>query len=284
MKTPVGMAALAITLVACGGGSPTAAPTPPPVPTPTPPPVLSFADGWTDAALTPATVTPASPRVGDSVAVEMPGYWRREQVWRGDRVQLWPVAGSSESAYKQLVYGEAGEPLVKWASMRQTAVMATVAPEWESAVPSVKEMLRGLFAGIEQAGGPSFSFQDAPYGNLTVRIDPENECIQGDPNYVACARWWQDGSTITRAELIFRDSRWATNPTVALHSLGHLVGLHDWSQRGTAMGNNAAELTPLEQCAVHMMYQHRNPGNLPPDRDPSVPAATGRARLVQVAH
>jgi hypothetical protein len=281
-------AVVVLTLVACGGGgSPTAAPTPLP-PTPTPPPVLSFVDGVTEAPLTPAAVNPPSPKVGDMLTASLAGYLTREQKWTGLPIALWPVPEGRglEGAYRDLVYdGEAERPLVKWGTMRLTAVVADVAPEWAGEVPRIKEVIGASLAEVEAAGGPATAWADSAFGSFTVRVDPAHECLEG--KYAACTQWWRDGSTITRAELIFDQVDYATDPRMAAHMLGYALGLQDWGQSGAAMNpdwrRRGSSYDEVERSAIHMMYQHRNPGNLLPDRDPAfTPAAGARAREVRV--
>lgn len=284
-------AVVVLTLVACGGGggSPTAGNTPLPTPTPTPPPVLSFIDGVTEAAITPASVSPPSAKAGDMVTASAVGYLTREQKWIGLPIALWPIAEGRglEGAYRDLVYNgaQAERPLVKWGSMSLTAVVANVAPEWAGDVPRIKEVVGASLAEVAAAGGPATAWADASFGSFTIRVDPAHECLEG--RYAACTQWWRDGSTITRAELIFGSVEYATDPRMASHMLGYAVGLQQWGQSGAAMNpdwsRRGSGYHEVERNALHMMYQHRNPGNLLPDRDPAfTPAAGARAREVQV--
>ncbi len=278
-----------VSLVACGGGgSPTAGNTPLPTPTPTPPPVLSFVDGVTEAPLTPTSVSPPTARVGDMVAASLAGYMTREQKWIGQPIALWPSPkGRLEDAYRYLVYNgaEADRPLLKWATMRLTVVVADVAPEWAGDVPRIKEVVGTSLAEIEAAGGPATAWADAFSASLTVRVDPAHECLEG--RYAACTQWWPDGSTITRAELIFDSVDFATEPLLTAHMVGYAFGLQDWGESGAVMNpdwnRRGSSYHEVERNAIHMMYQHRNPGNLLPDRDPAfTPAAGARARQVRV--
>ncbi len=278
-----------LALVACGGGgSPTAGNTPLPTPAPTPPPVLAFVDGVTEAPLTPSSVSPPTARVGDMVTASLAGYMTREQKWIGLPIALWPVPeGRLEDAYRYLVYNgaEAERPLVKWGTMSLTAVVANVAPEWTGDVPRIKEVIGAALAEVAAAGGPATTWTDASFGSITIRVDPAHECLEGQ--YAACTQWWRDGSTITRAELIFDRVDYATEPRLASHMLGYAVGLQQWGQSGAAMNpewsRRGSSYHDVERNALHMMYQHRNPGNLLPDRDPGFTPTTGaRAREVRV--
>jgi hypothetical protein len=57
-----------------------------------------------------------------------------------------------------------------------------------------------------------------------------------------------------------------------MHMMGYVIGLNDWSGSGSVMTTDWSGRWPtfheVERNAIHMMYQHRNPGNAPPDRDP----------------
>lgn len=286
-KLPAVLAVLA--LVACGGsGSPTTGNTPLPTPTPTPPPVLAFVDGLTEAPLTPSSVSPPTARVGDMVTASLAGYMTREQKWSGLPIALWPVPDGRglESAYRALVYdGEAARPLLKWGTMRLTAVVADVAAEWAGDVPRIKEVIGTSLAEIEASGGPATAWAEVFAGSLTVRVDPRHECLEG--RYAACTLRWWDGHALTQAEMVFGRVDYATDPRIASHMVGYAIGLWDWPQSGAAMhpepNRRGSGYHETERNAVHMMYQHRNAGNLLPDRDPAfTPAAGARIRDVRV--
>ncbi len=268
-NAPFGLAVLGLCLAACGGGSPSSSSTipTPPTPTPTPPPVLGFVDGWTDAPLTPQSVEPASPRVGDSVRASLEGYWTREQRWDGSPIQLWPVADYQvDRHYRSLVYGGDEEsPLKRWSSRRVLVVLGPVDPSWADLVPAIKTALQGVFDEFASAGAPRFEWADAPSGGLVVRVDPEDECVAD--RYLACTRWWQDGHTITRAELVYREAPHLTDDKISMQLLGFALGLDRWSITPSVMSGRYSTLHWLERSAIHMMYLHREPGNAYPDRD-----------------
>ena len=280
-----GATALAIALMVAGcgggGGAPTT-PIPAPTPVPTPVPVLTFADGVTGEPLTPRSVTPANPRIGDQVTAMLDGYTTREQKWTGPRIELWPQPEGQPHAYQDLVYdGGAQRPLLKWGGMRYSAAMAPLAPEWADRESEIKDRLSGVFADVAAAGGPAFSWASGGLSggdSLTVRVDREHECLQ--PNYAACTRWWHDGSTITRAELIFAVPNFALTDSLSMHMMGYAIGLSDWGEFNSVMNPSWKGRSPtfheLEKNAIHMMYQHRNPGNMLPDRDPGF-TSSGRA-------
>jgi hypothetical protein len=246
------------------------------------------ADGITDEVVNPQSITPPGPRVGDSVTVTQDGYMTREQKWTGPWIALWPLPGrhQPQGAYQDLVYGgNEARPLLKWARMAYTVVVAPLVPEWAGREAEIKDRLSGVFTDVAAAGGPAFSWASAGVssGNLTVRVDAADECIQG--GYAACTRWWRDGSTITRAELIFAKPDYALNDNLSMHMMGYAIGLDDWDQAAAVMKpswrGRSATFHELERNAIHMMYQHRNAGNLLPDRDPGF-TSSGRGMGIEV--
>jgi hypothetical protein len=279
---------MAAAVVGCGGGGSPSTPTTPAAPAPTPPPVLSFADGVTDAVVIPQSVTPASARIGDNVTASSDGYMTREQKWAGPRIELWPLPErvGLQRAYQDLVYdGDNARPLLKWTGTRYTVATAPLAEDWASREAEIKDRLSGVFADVAAAGGPTFSWESGGLSSasLTVRVDAANEYLQ--PDYAACTVWWRVGSTITRAELIFAQPRYALDDSLSMHMMGHAIGLSDWNQAGSVMNpswrGRAPTFHELERNAVHMMYQHRNPGNLLPDRDPGF-ASSGRGSGLEI--
>jgi hypothetical protein len=250
-------------------------------------PVLSFVDGVTDLPVFPDQVTPPNPTLGSNVTVALDDHFVREQKWTGAPMALWPLEGGGAYGrghyFQELVYGgEAHRPLIRWAGMSYTVVMGLRTPELDAQAPEIKEKLRGVFGDFTEAGGPAFAWSEAQTGDLTVKIDPDDTCLQ--PSYVSCARWWQSGNAITRAELVFRSRDWAFDNPISMHSMGHVVGLSDWPLPGAAM-NHSGALNPLERAAIHMMYRHRLAGNVEPDRDPGFVANSRAAsRMYQAAH
>jgi hypothetical protein len=276
MKNAAVALAMVLAVTGCGGGGSPSTPTAPSTPAPTPTPVLQFGDGVTGAVVIPQSTTPASPRVGESVTVILNGYMTREQKWTGPRIELWPLPGPHQPsrAYEDLVYdGDTTQPLQKWGLMRYTALIAPLAAEWASREVEIKNRLTGVFADVAAAGGPEFSWTSAPatVASLTVRVDPADECIR-EGDYAACTRTWTDGSMITRVDLIFAEPDYALTDSLSMHMMGYAIGLNDWDQANSVMNSSwrgrSATFHELERNAIHMMYQHRNPGNLLPDRDP----------------
>lgn len=281
--------ALTVIGLACGRSSPTAAPSAaPPTPQPTPTPVLTFVDGVTDTQVFPDEVIPASPNLGANVTVRVFDHFVREQRWTGEPIAVWPLEGGSFGErgryFRELVYGgENHHPLLRWPGLSYSAVMGMMSLELEARVPEIQRELSGVFGAYTEAGGPAFEWRASTPGDLTVKIDPADVCLQ--PNYVSCARWWQDGSAITRAELIFRSVDHVFQSSISMHSMGHIVGLSDWPLPGAAM-QHSGNLNALERAAIHMMYRHRVAGNTEPDRDPAFAASSQRRgrELHEIAH
>jgi hypothetical protein len=240
--------------------------------------VLTFVDGVTDAPITPTAVSPTPAAVGAAVTASLEGYLTREQRWTGLPVALWPVPrDGGESALRDLVYDGEQQALTKWASMNLTAVLTGFGPDTAADESRARDAVNAVFVEVSGAGGPRIAFADAPSGNLTVRVDPAHECLE--ERYIACARWWHDGATITRAELIYASADWTQDAQITRRMLGFAIGLRNWDQPGAAMRSSwsgrGTSWHEVELAAIHMMYQHRNAGNTLPDRDPAIAAASG---------
>jgi hypothetical protein len=238
-------------------------------------------DGITGERLAPESVTPEDPQLGQSVTVTLAGYLTREQPWEGTPVALWPCRNSRDAAsFEELAYGDGSRPLLKWMSPNVEARIAPMREEWAAEVPVIVDTFRRAFAQIAAAGGPSFTLsQDTSTGlevpgdeELRIVVDPAHECLLADPYYVACTWYWSNGSTITRAEVAFESPRYAGDLMWVIHELGHAVGLGDTTLKKavmqTAWWDTAVEFHQIELWSLRMMYAHRNPGNLQPDRDP----------------
>jgi hypothetical protein len=67
-----------------------------------------------------------------------------------------------------------------------------------------------------------------------------------------------------------------------MHMMGYAIGLSDWGQSNSVMyegwRGRSATFHELERNAIHMMYQHRNAGNLIPDRDPNFTSSARGSR------
>jgi hypothetical protein len=289
---------LMVALTACGGGggSSPSSPAAVPAPAPTPPPAFSVVHGLSGQLLAPQSVTPEDPNPGQSVAVVLDGFLTREQPWNGAPVALWPSRNEVEAAHiADLVYGLGRRPLMKWTTMDVEAILEVIGDDWAEDVPEVRAAFERGFAEIAAAGGPRFSWAasggtpglDVPGGpGLRIVVDRYTECLEGD-EYVACGELGRDGSTITRAELVFDSPRTARDRLVTMRMLAQAIGLSGTDVHGAVTTwsyyNRGHQFHELETTALWMMYMHRNPGNLLPDRDPgfaSSRADGGWERLV----
>ena len=75
---------------------------------------------------------------------------------------------------------------------------------------------------------------------------------------------------------------------VALHELGHVLGLGFSPNPNDVMGNDnrvtqARAFSADERVVLKLMYAYRRPGNTAPDRDPGVAAAQHRPSTVLIA-
>ena len=93
--------------------------------------------------------------------------------------------------------------------------------------------------------------------------------------------WITGGSVsfISRQEIIGGPG--ASYHNTFLHEMGHIIGLAHSPDPRDVMTPAAGRGTTIdvyqrnEAIALHMMYFHREPGNLPPDKDPQLGAASG---------
>ncbi len=258
----LGAAALALS---CGGGGPTGVP----APVATTP---EFRDGWTGQSVA-ATITPANPEVGAVVAVRAPGYLLREARFGGQPFFLWL---GDESYVRALVYSPGR--LIKW-TVTQVAV--------DLQIPDAEARFRDAAGAIERAAGLRLTLA-GPGAQVTVRLDP------GDPAFVSpdvngFTRVFGQGDVVVRAEIVFRSvdaavGRNLFRNNLLLHELGHAVGLNHVDDPRAVM-IAFAPAGPLdfnlnEQVALRLMYTHRAPGNLAPDREPGLGAAALRPFVI----
>lgn len=287
MREMAGALTILVALAGCGGGGGSSGSSSGPSAIPTPPPPFSAIDGVTGQALTEATVSPSRPIPGQSVTVILSGYLAREQRWRGEPIALWPARNEEErETFRELVYGFESGPLVRWADLNLDASLEIVGEEWADQIPAIRAGVETAFAEVAAAGGPVISWVDGSSSGLetvggaefSVIIDRWNECI--DDFFGGCGRRWRDGATLSHAELIFASPEEVSDRKIRTHLMGFLMGLNDTNQHRAAMNPRwrprGDYFHDLEKTAIRMMYQHRQPGNAYPDRDPAfASAATG---------
>jgi hypothetical protein len=274
MRSPSRCAALLflLSVTGCGGGSsapsnvPVAAPTPAPAPTPVAAPVTR--NGWTEEAVA-ATVDPPSPAMGARVTVQAPGFLLREQRFDGSPLFLWP----GEEAYvRQLVhdweFSDGTFRMIRWTQPFRVSLDGDLATD-----PAVVAKTEEVIAHITQITGLPISI--AQDGEVDILINPEIL----DDGAIAQTSFTTRGAAITEATVEFADrqeisgGRGSDYRNTLLHEMGHVMGLsHSASNRDVMTpaegpGTKEGVFQTQEATCLHMMYFHRQPGNLPPDRD-----------------
>lgn len=265
---------LAVLLLRCGGSAPTA---PPPVTTTTTlPPVLSVRDGATEQPVS-AEVTPPSPTVGTAVSVRAPGYLVREQRFAGPPIFLWP---SDDSSYEnELVYdwefSDDTRRLVRWERGFTVTLDGDLAQD-DAIVAKTQEVI----AEMSRTTGLVITL--GANGACVVGIDPS----LAEDNAVGQADLDFRGATVIGARVTFVNRREISGGARAdyantlLHEMGHVLGLgHSPSTRdvmtpGSGPGTRVANYQPDEALCLRMMYFRRTAGNIFPDREPALGAAS----------
>lgn len=266
-----------VVLMACGGSGPS---TPSAIrTTPTPVPALTFRDGWTDAPVA-AEAAPVTPSVGQAVTVRAPRYLERRQSFAGPPVLLWPA--DDEGYVRSLVYNtwENGgtDPMVRWGAQGSVGgLIVTVDP----AIPTEN----ATYAVRETAGPTGLPISIGPGGTVTIRVDRNDPEFSGTNVIAFCQIRVAAGYHITSANIVLK--RADTLPETILHEMLHGVGLGHVDDSGSIMYPYRVPERPYvpslrERIALHMMYAHRNAGNLPPDREAGVAAAGGPVREVVI--
>ena len=274
---------LVLCLSACGGGGST---TPTPVPTPTPAPPLPVArDGWTHEIVS-AEITPAAPRLGETVSARAATFLLREQVFDATVLFLWPAEQEYVNALVyHLQFTDGSYRLVRW-SAGFTVTLDGDLVENGTVVNKTHEVVAEI---VRRTGLP---ISIAPGGVCRILVDPS----VADRNAVASVSWSFRGATIVGADVRFARTQEISGGVRAeygntlLHEMGHVMGLgHSPSSRdvmtpGSGPGTRVVEFQPDEALTLHMMYAHRTAGNMPPDRDPALSArssATPRTVVIR---
>ena len=269
----------------CGGGGgssapskvPVAAPTPAPTPTPLAAPVTR--DGWTEQGVT-AEVAPPSPSNGATITVQAPGYLVREQRFDGSPIFLWP----GEEAYVRTLvhdweFTDGTFRMIRWTQPFRVSLDGDLAVD-----PAVLAKTEEVTAQITQITGLPIAI--GPGGEVTIRINPSIL----DEDAIGRTSLDTRGAVITGATVEFADrqeisgGRGSDYRNTLLHEMGHVMGLsHSGSDRdvmtpGAGPGTKEGVYQPGEATALHMMYHHRQPGNLPPDRDAALGTMSSEVR------
>jgi hypothetical protein len=273
-----------LSVTGCGGGGGSSAPSnvpvaAPPTPAPTPAPAPTTRNGWTEEGVA-ADVAPPSPAVGTAVTVQAPGFLVREQRFDGTPFFLWP----SEEAYvRQLVYdwefSDGTFRMIRWTQPFTVSLDGDLATD-----PAVVAKTEEVTAHITQITGLPITI--GPGGAVTILINPAIL----DEGAIGKTSLTSRGAAITEATIEFADRREIAGGAgsdyrnTLLHEMGHAMGLaHSASNRdvmtpGEGPGTKEGVLQPQEATCLHMMYAHRQPGNLPPDRDAALGTMTSEVQ------
>ena len=267
--------AVCATLAGCGGGSsgPTRPSAPTPAPTAAPAPIPVVRDGITDQVVA-AQVDPPAPRIGDRVSVSAGGFLTREQRFEVPDIFLWP----GEPDYiKEVAYWEFTDGsfrTLRWTSPFTITMDADLADD-----PAIIAKAQEVAAEASRHIG--LPVQVGPGGSVTVGIDASLR----DRDAVGEATVTSRGAVITSVRIVFwgrveiTGGRRADYPNTFLHELGHAIGLGhslrdtDVMTPGAGPGSRVGNYQPHEAGCLRMIYAHRRPGNVFPDRDPALAAA-----------
>jgi hypothetical protein len=274
-----------LSVTGCGGGGgptapsnvPVTAPTPAPAPTPVPAPVIR--DGWTEEGVT-AEVNPPAPSIGTVMTVQAPGFLVREQRFDGSPIFLWP---SDENYVRQLVYDwdfdDGVRRLVRWPRGFTVSLDGDLSTD-----PAVVAKTQEVVAEITALTGLPITI--GPGGEVTILINP----AVLDDGAIAQTTFGARGAAITDARVEFADRQEISGGAgsdyrnTLLHEMGHVMGMsHSASDRDVMTpaqgpGTKEGHYQRDEATCLHMMYVHRQPGNLLPDRDAALGTATSVVR------
>lgn len=221
-----------------------------------------------------AEAAPVTPSVGQVITVRAPGYLERRQNFTGPPVLLWPA--DDESYVRSLVYNTwqngGTDPMIRWGSPGSASgFVVTADPE----IPAANVR----YAIGETASATGLTIDIGSGGTVRIRADRSDPAFHGTDTIAFCQRSVStpdDHLVSATIVLKFADAL----PETLLHEMLHAVGLGHVDDPASIMYPYQLPEPPSvpslrERIALHMMYAHRNAGNLPPDREAAV-AAGGR--------
>ena len=230
-------------------------------------------DGTTEQIVV-AQVDPPAPRIGDRVSVTAPGFLTREQPFEVPDIFLWP---GEQSYVRDIAYWEFNDGsfrTLRWTAPFTITLDADLADD-----PAILAKAREVAAEASRHIGLPVAV--GPGGAVTVGLDASLE----DRDAVGEATVTSRGAVITAVRIVFwrrfevaGGSR-ASYPNTFLHEMGHAIGLGhslretDVMTPGDGPGARVANYQPGEAGCLRMIYAHRRPGNVFPDRDPTLAAA-----------
>jgi hypothetical protein len=240
-------------------------------------------DGLTHEVLA-AEITPPAPGVREAVTVRAPGFLMREQRYDGSAIHLW---GAEEQYVNEIVYpapfSDGSFRMIRWAGPFTVTLEAGL-----EANDAVVRKTQEVVAEAARASGLPITI--GPNGAVRVVVDG---ALLNDNLLGQASRSYQGativGGTIKLASIqdLLGTNR-ADYTNVYLHELGHILGLghsplaREIMTAGGGARTTLGEFQPREAMALHMMYQHRQAGNRPPDKDGALFTQSAARPLVGV--
>jgi hypothetical protein len=285
MKKSPGITLLALFVAGCGGsGSGSTAPSNVSPAAPTPPPVPVIRDGSNEQAVA-AEVTPPSPPLGATIVVRAPRYLVREQKFDGSPIFLWPAV--DEAYVHDLSYNwefrDGTRKIVRWDQGFVVTLDGDLGDD-----PEIVEKATEVLTEIARRTGLPVTL--GPGGACLVTIDPS----VAEDDAVAEANLTFRGPTVTGAKVRFLNRGEISGGArsdyrnTLLHEMGHVIGLghspndRDVMTAGAGPGTKWTEFQDDEALCVRMMYAHRQAGNIFPDRDVALGAASTETVTVTI--